>query len=112
VIVHKHTHTHTHRHRQTDRQTDTFITILFSPVGGGVKIKTSDAHDAMNLGALKAAIRHEVQKTRKVITTTFNETLLRNVSVGSSPDYARERVHGKSQNRTVLMRNSSKRGNH
>ena len=63
--------THTHRHRQTDRQTDTFITILFSAVGGGVKIKTSDAHDAMNLGALKAAIRHEVQKTRKVITTTF-----------------------------------------
>jgi len=61
----------THTQTQTDRQTDTFTTILLSAVGGGVKIKTCDAHDAMNLGALKAAIRHEVQKTRKVITATF-----------------------------------------
>jgi len=31
------THTHTHLDTQTDRQTDTLITILRSPIVGGVK---------------------------------------------------------------------------
>ena len=65
MIVHKHTHTHTHRHRQTDRQTDTFITILFSPVGGGVKIKTCDAHDAMNLVRSKLRYGTKSKKLEK-----------------------------------------------